>query len=369
MKKTKILVVEDELLVAEDLKYRLSSLGYQVVGVASSGKAAIAKAVELKPDLILMDIKLQGEMDGIEAAGKIKLHQNIPVIFLTAYSDDATLKRAKITEPFGFLIKPYEDRELQINIEVGLFRYQSEEKIKAINEQLKEINNHKDKMFSIISHDLRGPFHGLLGFIDILKEDIDSLSKAEIFEVVNKIDSSAKKVFMLLENLLQWSRIHNGKLEYKPGKINLNEITKHSISLLSSNVLVKNINILNNIGEELFAEADYNMLLSAIENILTNAIKFTPKDGKISIEASQINGAVKYSITDTGIGMSGEKVKSILNNEFLQSTKGTENESGTGLGLMICKELVETNGGELEITSEINKGTTVSIILPSKNSE
>lgn len=134
MTETQILIVEDESIVAEDIRRTLQSLGYNVPYVVSSGEEAIKKVKENSPDLVLMDIMLKGEMDGIEAAGQIRSHFNIPVVYLTAYSDDKILERAKITEPFGYIIKPFKERELQINIEIALYEHKMEKKLKESKE-------------------------------------------------------------------------------------------------------------------------------------------------------------------------------------------------------------------------------------------
>lgn len=141
MAQNKILIVEDEIIIAEDLQRRLERLGYKVIGIASSGEEAINKAREEIPDLVLMDIVIHGKMDGIETADNIKTMFNIPVIYLTAFSDEETLKRAKITEPFGYMVKPYRERELKITIEIALYKYNIEQKIKELNRWLSSIIN------------------------------------------------------------------------------------------------------------------------------------------------------------------------------------------------------------------------------------
>jgi CheY-like chemotaxis protein len=138
MAKTKILVVEDEALVAEEIKGRLTRLGYDIPGTASSGKEAIQKAADMKPDLVLMDIRLKGDMDGLKAAEKIHDRSHIPVIYLTAYSDEDTLRRAKITEPYGYILKPFKERELHIAIEMALFKHKAEDERKKLIRQLQE---------------------------------------------------------------------------------------------------------------------------------------------------------------------------------------------------------------------------------------
>lgn len=237
---------------------------------------------------------------------------------------------------------------------------QLEEKNKVIS----NINKQKDKFFSIIAHDLRGPFNGFLGLTELLAQDIDNMDKEEIqFAAVN-MRSSAVNLNRLLENLLEWSRMEQGLIPFSPQKSKFLPLAKESISTLQDEANKKRIKIKTTIPEDITIYADHHILQSVIRNVLSNAVKFTPRDGTIKIEAHEDSKSTVVSIADTGIGMDAK----ILNNLFLLDVKtnrnGTENEPSTGLGLILCKEFVEKHNGKIWVESEVNKGTTFYFSFP-----
>lgn len=188
MAQTKILVVEDEIIIAEDLQRRLERLGYEVIGIATSGKEALEKIKEQLPDLILMDIVIHGETDGIETANNIKSLYDIPIIYLTAFSDDETLKRAKITEPFGYMIKPYRERELMVSIEISLYKYNMDKKVKELNRWLSSII--KGIGDAVIATDTDGMVKLVNPMAEAMtgwhNEEASGKQLSEIFKVISK---------------------------------------------------------------------------------------------------------------------------------------------------------------------------------------
>ena len=637
MNKQKILIVEDNFIVMLELKDRLTELGYEVVDTAASGEEAIEKAHLLHPDLTLMDIRLKGEMDGIEAAGRIKKELDIPVIYLTAHTDDETLERAKVTEPLGYIIKPFEERELHSTIEMGLYKNKMEKKLKekehwlsatlksigdaliatdsngviklinpvaekmtgwkyeeaiglnikdvfvvkdedetilenpvsislrdnsivgksdkilisqngsetpidfssapikdenasqlriigvvlvfrditermeakdliekqriflreiididpnyitvkdakgkfelankamaealgtttdelvgrndneyssfnefnyqrkldedvihtqeeifmpeeklidskgkvhllqtfrrAINSQhnneklvlavasditalklvekalekkaaeLAEINfmlnesekdliilnASKDKFFSIIAHDLRNPFMSLLGLTEYLFEESETIDKAELKTVSESLFKSANNTFDLLEGLLQWARVKTGRIKYEPVELNLNRVLAKTKMLYNSIGTKKGISLTIDVDDRISVFADLNMLETILRNLISNAIKFSSSEDKIHISAKEENNFVKISVADTGIGMSKEITDKLFQVGFNVTTAGTENETGSGLGLILCKEFIDLNKGEISVESEPGKGSTFSFTLP-----
>lgn len=237
---------------------------------------------------------------------------------------------------------------------------QLEEKNKVIS----NINKQKDKFFSIIAHDLRGPFNGFLGLTELLAQDIHDMDKEEIQFAAINMRSSAVNLNRLLENLLEWSRMEQGLIPFSPQKSNFLPLVKESISTLQDEANKKRIKIQTSIPEDLTIYADYHILQSVIRNLLSNAVKFTPRDGTIKIEAHEDSKSTVISIADTGIGMDAK----ILNNLFLLDVKtnrnGTENEPSTGLGLILCKEFVEKHNGKIWVESEVDKGTTFYFSFP-----
>ena len=233
--------------------------------------------------------------------------------------------------------------------------------------ELRELNTTKDKFFSIIAHDLKGPFNFFLGSTSLLKEEIDNLTKEEIAQIGSTLNSSAQKFYKLLENLLDWTRVQMGVLKPEPVAFSLNEIANDVIKLLNDSALKKEIEI-NCIGFNDVANidvyADPNMISTVIRNLISNAIKFTPRSGKIIIEILKLQDKLKISVQDTGMGMSESEIESIFDLGKHRSKKGTDNEEGSGLGLILCKEFIEKNEGTFRVKSELDKGTTAWFSIP-----
>ncbi len=240
----------------------------------------------------------------------------------------------------------------------------AEEKLEKYSQELKELNAGKDKLFSIIAHDLRSPFNPLLGLSEIMVNDFESLTPEEIKDYNNEIYNSLKNEYKLLENLLNWSRLETGQMEFIPQKINLYDKIESVISLLSGNAKLKDIALINETGKDILVLADSNMLHSVLQNLISNSIKFTNKDGLIKTYSEKIsNDFIQITVSDNGVGMTNDQIKNLFG-FTATSTKGTNNEKGTGLGLMICKEMVERQGGTISVKSEAGKGTDISFTLP-----
>jgi len=247
-------------------------------------------------------------------------------------------------------------------------RKRVEQERDVLIKKLKDLNASKDKLFSLISHDLRSPFNSLLGFSEILTSEYDSLTTDEIKEYMNVIYETSKNLFGMTNNLLQFSRFQMGRSEFKPVKLNLKKIINENINMLKGNLLKKQLHLNLDIDGNPIVLADEEMLNSIFQNLLSNAIKFTDKEGEINISVKSINffnepDKVEVTINDTGIGIS----KSYLNKIFkdhVQSMPGTEREYGTGLGLLLVKEFVDKIGGTIKVSSKINQGTSFTFTIP-----
>jgi PAS domain S-box-containing protein len=617
----KILIVEDESIIVKSLENRLLKAGYDVIGNAASGKEAIEMARQLNPDLILMDIKLDGEMTGIEAASEINKFLNIPIIYLTSYSDENTFQKARITNPFAYLHKPFDGEQLQrildltlinhsikkkheqtkkryeIALEAGntavweilirnreiyydrnlrslygyeefelsnqlndwfylihpedlslvqeifesLFkgvessykleyriirknrtvgwvstqlklirsedgkplrvigattditerrlseqalrkseekfrsifesagigmaiigpdtrftkvnqslcdmtgysgkdylnfylndiidtedygkaklivdqllvdkisgpqqlefrlknsdgnivwsstsislvkdfkrrplyfivilqnvsrRKEAEQKLKEYADELKNSNAAKDKFFSIISHDLRNPFHTILGASEFLSMYAEDLTMDEFKETSSNIYSAAKNVYNLLTNLLEWARVQTGKLEVKKSIFGINELFSSMIELYQENADHKKISLINEYSGRHSISADRYMIEAVLRNLVSNAIKFTKSGGTVVLSAEDIGDFISISVNDNGIGIATEDTPKLFNYDQHFSLKGTNNETGTGLGLAICKDFVEKNGGQISVESKKGSGSTFKVFLP-----
>ena len=239
-----------------------------------------------------------------------------------------------------------------------------ETSLKESNEELKILNTTKDKFFSIIAHDLRSPFQALLGYSKLLATEFESLSQEEIIQFNKGLNEILIDLFGLLENLLNWSMMQRDVLEYNPVNLNLYDVVNKIVKRSSHNVKEKNISLLNNVDNEALVYADADMLCSIIQNLIVNAIKFTPNEGQVIVSSTAKNGFVEVSVEDTGIGIESEKSSELFNFNRLFSTEGTAGEKGTGLGLPLCKEFVEKNGGKIRIESELGKGSKFTFTLP-----
>jgi len=235
---------------------------------------------------------------------------------------------------------------------------------KESEEKLKELLASKDKFFSIIAHDLKSPFQGLIGFSNILVEDYENLSKEEIKEFIGGISKSATNLFYLLQNLLEWSRLQTGKIEYKPYKLDLHLEAKMAINMLIGNAMKKGVKIVNEIPENTLLMADKNMLNSIIQNLVTNAIKFSNEGGEIKLTTIDLGDFIEVTVADKGVGIREGDMYKLFRIDVSHSTRGTANEGGTGLGLILLKDMVERHNGKIWAESVFGKGSKFKFTLP-----
>lgn len=236
--------------------------------------------------------------------------------------------------------------------------------LKLSEERLKELNTDKDKFFSIISHDLKSPFNSLLGFSDLLLNDYEELSDEEIKTFTLNINTAAKNLYKFIDNLLQWATIQSGKMEYNPSIIKLHDVVESTIGILSGNAVKKDIRLFNKVAKNTFVYADFNSVNSIVQNLIVNAVKFTNPGGEVSVSAELLGKDVEITVADTGVGMSQQEMDKLFRIDVQHSTKGTAKESGTGLGLILCKEMIEKNGGTIRIESQKALGSRFIFTLP-----
>jgi PAS domain S-box-containing protein len=245
-------------------------------------------------------------------------------------------------------------------------RKNTEEKIQKMNEELKELNSTKDKFFSIVAHDMKTPFQGLLGYSQILSEEYETLPEEERKYFIKSIDELSKNTYELLDNLLIWSRIQTGRIAFNPDVFNLYQELSPTISLLTQTAKNKNITIDYLIDKKTFVNADKNMLSTVIRNLIANAIKFTKRGGKIIISSKRVEKFVDISVVDNGVGIKKENLNYLFKIGQNVSTKGTEDEEGTGLGLILCKEMIQMHGGKIWAESEVDNGSKFIFSIPTK---
>lgn len=249
-----------------------------------------------------------------------------------------------------------------------------EELIKSVQEEnsklekkVEELSNDKlskEKFISVIAHDLKSPFQGLLGIFDIISETFDELTTEELKKYLGYAQSSVKNLYQLIEELLQWSRFLTGKVQFNPTKCNLYQEMINVINLNKSSLDNKKLTVINYLKENMEAFADENMVNSILRNLISNAIKFSKRGGTIIIDAVRLEDYIQISVADQGIGMDKETQEKLFKLGEQVTMLGTENETGSGLGLILCKEMITKNGGKIWFESELNKGTTFYITLP-----
>ena len=495
MDKVQVLIVEDEAIVSMDLRYKLESLGYSVPAEVSSGEEAVEAASRLRPDLVLMDIRLSGKMDGIDAAAQIREQFDVPVVYVTAYTDEATLHRAKLTEPFGYLLKPMDPRALQSVVEVTVYKHQIERRLKeserwlsavlqstsdamvttdtdgkvnlmnpaaeallgstraqaqgmklaelftitgqppsehpvtkALGENIvvpftedaclvasdgnmipisgsaapirddednvtgvvltfrdiserkkserdlaealdkaRESDRLKSQLLSTVSHELHTPLAAIKGFATTLLDNEDKLEQFEKREFLEEIDSASDRLNGLINHLLDFSRLEAGMLPVRPVPTDLNAIISGSLGHLKIRAPQKLISL--DIPPDLpEVEADPRRLREVLDNVLDNALKYTPARAQIWIECEEITEGfgpgVQLCVRDDGPGIAKDQLTRIFEPFHQPYQNDGFHASGVGLGLAISRRIIDAHNGRIWAESVEGQGATFYITLP-----
>ena len=354
-----VLIVDDEPI---NLNVLIETLGHEGfnVSVARSGDAALTKVHKVAPDIILLDVLMPG-IDGFETCRRLKSDlktRDIPVIFMTALSDTENLLKGFDAGGVDYITKPIKLKEVlaRVNTHVTIQKLQA--RLRSQAQHLEELNAQKDAYFSLIAHDLRSSFTAVLSFSNFLNY-LDDLEQETRQQIIHQFQEHADNLFALLENLLNWSKMQRGMLEFQPEVIQLKTLVGHNLELLKPHAAQKQIALNTLIQEKTFVFADLNMFDTVVRNVLSNAVKFTNPGGKIDVSAQANQGTVTVSVSDNGIGIPQEKLPGLFRIDVKTQRAGTANEQGTGLGLVLCKEFIEKHQGQIGIESEPGKGTTV----------
>ena len=258
-----------------------------------------------------------------------------------------------------------ESFEIRKNLESEISeRKKAEDRISKFADELQEINISKDKFFSILAHDLKSPFHYLLGYSDLLKNEFETMNDEDRKKFISIIHSNSQRLYNLLENLLEWSRIQTGRIDFEMEVFDLGREVKQLCETVKASAIHKNIRLENKFSDQALVKADRNMIRSSFHNLLTNAIKYTPEGGSVSVEFNIEESNFEVSVNDSGVGMSPEVVAKLFRIDSSISKPGTNKEPGTGLGLILTKEFIEKNGGSLFVESVPDKGSRFRITLP-----
>ena len=368
-----ILAVDD---VEENLKVLSGFLfgkGFRVE-TALDGKSVLKIAAASRPDLIILDIHMPG-MDGFEVCERLKtdpVMREIPVIFIASSVETDDIVKGFKSGAVDYITRPFKQEEVLARVLTHLKLKKALDVINRKNELLEEKNTQlaeldaiKNKFFSIISHDLRTPFCGILGFSKLLIDVIDDLNKDEIIEYATQIYDSGEELNAILDNLLEWAKTQIHTFKYEPEVLPVRPAANEIVKLYKLISAKKGIAVIVDVDENLKAWYDVNMFLAIMRNLVSNAIKFTDNKGIIKISARLEDNFLKVSVTDNGKGVDPQK----LNNLFqldLRASRGTAGEKGTGLGLTLCREFAEKSGGVISAKSEPGKGSEFTFTIPQK---
>jgi two-component system, sensor histidine kinase and response regulator len=353
-----ILIVDDVLNNLQITAKILKESGY-TFSLAQDGKSALALLENEMPDLILLDIMMPG-IDGFEVCRRIKeidKLKDIPIIFLTAKNQTEDLVEGFKAGGVDYITKPFNRDELLIRVNTHLELSRSRKKIV-------EMNKTRDKLYSIIAHDIRSPLSGISFTISAISSGVFSPCSADFMDIVKDLDKSTKETTTLLNNLLQWTKLQSSEISIQPKLINMYGVVLECVELLKANAQNKKITLGLHLPETMEAYADEVTVHTVFRNLITNAIKFTPEGGTITIKASSEGNFAAVTVGDTGVGISDEVIQKIFFNNEQYTSNGTNNEQGSGLGLYMVKDFVEKNHGKISVTSTLGVGTEITIYLP-----
>ena len=363
--KPKVLVVDDSEFELQLVDFILQEKNYQTE-LAGNGTDALIILETLTPDLILLDIILP-DFDGFEVCKKLKTIdklKDIPVIFFTSLSNIDDIVKGFEAGGVDYVTKPFNTDELLVRIKTHLDLINSKRKIELQARELSQANALKDKMFSVISHDLRSPVSSIKLALDFISKGLVKPTDELFNETIKGLVKTTDEAYILLENLLGWAKSQSNILTVYPESLDLKLLASSIAGLLKLTSENKKISIENNIPEGITVFADMQMIQSVLRNLLSNALKFTPENGSIEMNALEMNTEVIISIKDSGVGISEPSLKRIFDQDQPVKTLGTNKESGSGLGLILCKDFVEKNGGRIWVESEKGKGSTFSFTVP-----
>ena len=362
----KLLVVDDVQTNVLLLKALLSKEGYGIL-VANNGQEALEVIRNENPDLILLDVMMPG-MDGFEVAERLKSEEyrcEIPIIFLTALDDTQSIVNGFKLGAGDFISKPFRKEELMVRIKHQLSLVAARRIIEEKNEELRKTIAGRDKMYSVIAHDLRSPMASMKMLLNTImmsveKDKIDP----DIFDMLEMSNKTSEEVFSLLDNLLKWTKSQLGKLTVIPQKLDISGLADGVVEVMNSVAEVKHIKLIRTDHESFFVYVDIEMIKSVLRNLISNAVKFSNPDSEIKVGIKAEDGKVIVSVTDSGKGIKKEDQHKLLKDSTHFTTYGTNSEEGSGLGLLFCRDFARKNGGELWFESEENLGSVFSFSLP-----
>jgi signal transduction histidine kinase len=357
----RVLIVDDDPSFCRFTALGLSKAGYDFL-TATDGQKALDVIEENKPDLVLMDIGLMREYDGIEVARQISIRWQIPVVYLTGRIDDKTLILAKETEPFGYVVKPVDYRELKTTIEIALYKSETENKLKELNKRLEQANQELRHFAHTVSHDLKTPLRGIRRLAEWISDNHANKLDKNDREQLNLLMNRVYRMYNLIDGVLQYSSV--GCAEEEKVRVNLNKLVRDVIDMVSppENITITVENKLPTI------ECSQTRITQVFENLLSNAVKHMGKPaGKIKISCAEEKDFWKFSIADHGPGIEEKYFEKIF--QIFQTLSTHDESESSGIGLSTVKKIVEMYEGKVWVESKIGEGSIFLFTLPKQEKE
>jgi signal transduction histidine kinase len=367
MSATRILIVEDEAILAADLGHILERMGHEVAATAATGEEALRLVAQSMPGLVLMDINIRGQLDGIETACRLReCSDPPPLIFLTSYSDAETVARASVAEPSGYLLKPFDEPLLAITIEMALYKHRMERERERLRRELEKAqaelqrsNRDLDQFAYVASHDLQEPLRMVASYLELIARRYKDKLDAQGEQFIGFAVDGAMRMRTLIRDLLAFSRI--GSDEKAPVPVDMSAAVRTAMEDLKVAIAEKHATVTY---EPLPTIPGHpSLLVRLFQNLIGNATKFcTEAAPRVHISGRHEGGEWIFSVADNGIGIESEYRDQIF--VIFKRLHGREQYPGTGLGLALCKRIVEHHGGRIWMDSERGKGSTFSFALP-----
>lgn len=363
----KILIVDDVLSNVLLLKVLLTNEKFNIA-TANNGRLALEQVKAEKPDLVLLDVMMP-DMSGFEVAQKMRETpemMEIPIIFLTALNSTEDIVKGFKVGGNDFISKPFNKEELIIRVRHQISLIAAKRIIVAKTEELRKTITGRDKLYSVIAHDLRSPMGSIKMVLNmlILNLPVEKIGN-EMYELLTLANQTTEDVFSLLDNLLKWTKSQIGKLNVVYQNFNVIEVIEGVIEIFSMVAGLKNIKIvLSTTEKEVLVHADIDMIKTVSRNLISNAIKFSNQDSEIHVTIKTEEGMAVIGVKDQGCGIDEDNQKKLLHTDTHFSTFGTNNEEGSGLGLLLCQDFVVRNGGKLWFVSQKGEGSTFSYSIP-----
>ena len=361
----KILIVDDVVSNVLLLKILLTNEKFQIC-TASNGRECIEKAKSERPDLILLDVMMP-DLNGFDTAVILKGDpetSNIPIIFLTALNTPADLVQGFKVGASDFLTKPFNKEELIVRVMQQISLVAARRIIMAQNEELRHTISNRDKMYSVIAHDLRSPMASIRMVLNLFVNAVTpEMIGQELYDLVDKANKESEETHSLLDNLLKWTKSQTGRLNVVYQDFEINDVVLGVVDIFVIIAETKNIRLNCDLGAEKFkVHADADMLNTVIRNFLSNAIKFSNENSTIDITVRRTGDFARISVRDHGVGIDEDRLANLFSSG--KTTYGTNNEEGSGLGLQLCKDFAVKNGGDVEVESVRGEGSTFSVLVP-----